>query len=111
MTNVFGDLSVLVFTATALQALGLLFQKQIILRLLVLTGSCVYVAYYLAQALPLWDAAIGSALIALANLIGLGMLLYSRLPIGMNEREREVLELVRIVEVARVRAAFKRFEA
>ena len=98
MTNVFGDLSVLVFTATALQALGLLFQKQIILRLLVLTGSCVYVAYYLAQALPLWDAAIGSALIALANLIGLGMLLYSRLPIGMNEREREVYEALGTLE-------------
>lgn len=98
MTDVFGDLSILVFTATALQALGFLFQKQIVLRLLVLTGSCVYIAYYLSQTLPLWDAAIGSSLIALANLIGLGMLLYSRLPIGMSDREREVYEALGTLE-------------
>lgn len=79
----------LVYIATAMQVLGLLITKQIMLRILVLIGSIFYVLFaYFHLSEPLWAAVYGSALIGLANLIGLSLLIYSRVPIGMTETER-----------------------
>lgn len=72
---------------------GLLFRDQIILRLLILAGSCCYIAYYsVAAAEPLWTAMAGSSLIVLANLYGLGALLASRRPSIVPERQRGLRE-------------------
>ena len=92
------EASILVLLATSMQMLGFLFQKQLTLRILVLTGSGFYILYYLSQTQPLWEAAIGSSLIATANLVGLGLLLYNRMPLGMNGREREVFEALGSLE-------------
>lgn len=64
--------------------LGFIFKNQIFLRLLVLFGTIFYILYYYHHpAEPLWGAIYGSAGIMIANLIGLGRLMYSRLPIGI----------------------------
>lgn len=79
--------------AVACYVSGLLFRDQIILRLLILGGSCCYIVYYsVAVAEPLWAAMAGSTLIVLANLYGLGALLASRRPSIVPERQRGLRE-------------------
>ncbi|MEM7060042.1 MAG: cyclic nucleotide-binding domain-containing protein [Pseudomonadota bacterium] len=83
----------LVYLATTMQVLGFLFRTQLILRLLVLLGTVFYIAfYYFHPAEPIWDAIYGSSLIGLANIIGLVILIYSRVPFGMSDWERELFD-------------------
>ncbi|MFK7942633.1 MAG: hypothetical protein AB8B85_06950 [Paracoccaceae bacterium] len=78
-----------VHLATASQVLGFLVTRQTVLRLLVLLGSGFYIVYYYMHlGTPQWDAIVGSSLIALANLVGLLVLIYSRMPIGMRGEDR-----------------------
>ncbi len=78
------DTEILVTLAILGYVLGFLFKSQITLRLLVLAASLFYIAYYYYHpSEPLWGAIWGSVLIIVANLIGLGRLMYSRLPIGI----------------------------
>ena len=97
-----------VYLATAAQVLGLLVTRQIILRVLVLVGSSLFVAYYyfhLGQ--PQWDALVGSSLIGLANLIGLLLLLHSRLPIGMKAQDRVLFDAFGGLEPGQFRRLMK----
>lgn len=66
----------LVYLAGALYVLGLVTINQILLRLLILSGTAVYILYYatVGQS-PLWEAIYVSMLIGAANLIGLTSLL------------------------------------
>ncbi|MEM7237668.1 MAG: hypothetical protein AAF501_07595 [Pseudomonadota bacterium] len=87
--------AVFVYLATGAQVLGLLVTRQLILRLLVLIGSGLFIFYYYTHlGQPQWEAIIGSSLIALANLIGLLLLVYSRLPIGLRGDERILFEAI-----------------
>lgn len=87
--------AVFVYLATGAQVLGLLVTRQLILRLLVLIGSGLFIFYYYTHlGQPQWEAMIGSSLIALANLVGLLVLLYSRLPIGLRGDERILFEAI-----------------
>ena len=82
-----------VHLATAAQVLGFLVTRQLILRLLVLVGSGFYIVYYyLHLGDPQWDAIVGSSLIGLANLFGLLVLIYGRIPIGMRGRDRVLFD-------------------
>lgn len=84
-----------VHLATAAQVIGLLVTRQLILRLMVLTGSALFVVYYYTHlGQPQWDAIVGSSLIGLANLVGLMVLLYSRIPIGMRGENRLLFEAI-----------------
>lgn len=66
----------LVYVAGAFYVTGLIITKQVVLRLLVLTGTTLYVVYYATvAATPLWEAIYVSVLIGLANIIGLTSLL------------------------------------
>ncbi|MEP3277244.1 MAG: cyclic nucleotide-binding domain-containing protein [Stappiaceae bacterium] len=68
----------LVFLAAAIQAAALLFRGQIRIRVLLLTGSGVYLAYYmLAAKEPLWEAMIATLAMALANIYGLVVMMLS----------------------------------
>ena len=79
----------IVVAAVACHVAGLLFRDQIVLRLLLLSGSAFYIVYYgVGAAEPLWTAMIGSGLIVLANLYGLAALLASRRPSIVPERQR-----------------------
>lgn len=75
MSEYFIHLSVpgtLVFAAAAIQAAALLFRGQVRIRVLLLIGSGVYLAYYmLATSEPLWEAMIATIAMALANIYGL----------------------------------------
>ena len=102
------DTALLVYLATTLQVLGFLFRTQIILRLLVLFGSILYVLfYYFHPSAPIWDAIYGSSLIALANLVGLALLIYSRVPLGMSDNERELFEALGGLEPGMFRKLMK----
>lgn len=79
--------------------LGFLFKSQITLRLLVLAASLFYIAYYYYHpAEPLWGAIWGSLLIIIANLIGLGRLMYSRLPIGIPANQWPIFKALEGLE-------------
>lgn len=92
LQDIFGT-TMFVYLATASQAIGLLVTRQVILRLLVLLGSALYIVYYYTHlGQPQWEAIVGSSLIGLANLIGLLLLLHSRMPIGMKPQDRVVFE-------------------
>ncbi|MDW3182240.1 MAG: cyclic nucleotide-binding domain-containing protein [Roseobacter sp.] len=70
---------ILVYLAGALYVAGLVTINQIVLRLLILTGTSVYILYYATvAATPLWEAIYVSVMIGTANLIGLSSLLARR---------------------------------
>lgn len=63
--------SLLIVGAVATYVIGFLFRDQIYTRLLVGLGSGLYILYYMTVGdVPLWDAVIGSSLIALSSLQG-----------------------------------------
>lgn len=69
---------VLIFIAGGSFVLGYLIINQVMLRLMMLFGSAVYIAYYaIAADEPLWGAMLSSVLMIVANLIGL-LGLYAR---------------------------------
>ena len=62
----------LVYIAGAFHFVGLIITRQVVLRLLLMAGSCLYVFYYATVAeTPLWDAIYISFMIITANVIGL----------------------------------------
>lgn len=64
--------TVLVTAAGALYAMGYLFINQMVLRCLVMAGSCLYLAYYYTAAdTPLWDAIHITLTLMAANAIGM----------------------------------------
>ncbi len=66
----------LVFLAAAIQAAALLFRGQLRLRVLLLTGSIVYLFYYMVAAKePLWEAMIATSAMSIANIYGLAVLI------------------------------------
>ncbi|MGZ2257010.1 cyclic nucleotide-binding domain-containing protein [Roseobacter sp. A03A-229] len=76
MTEYMYSPGALVYLAGALYVVGLITINQILLRLLILTGTSVYIIYYATVAeTPLWEAIYVSMLIGAANLIGLTSLL------------------------------------
>ena len=88
------DTSLLVYGAMASYALGFVFRRQVVLRLLVLLGSTLYVAYYFfhPEDGPLWDAILASVVIASATLFGLCRLLFDGVPSLVRPRDRAMFE-------------------
>ena len=85
--------SLLVYLAVACYAVGFVFKKQTLLRLFVIGGSCHYLAYYYFHPeTPLWDAMIGTLVIAGANVIGLCRLGVDALPGRIRAEDRAVHE-------------------
>lgn len=81
----------LVYCAGTFYVLGLLIINQVALRLLVLTGTCFYMAYYMTIAAePLWEAFYISVLIGLANVTGLAGLLARRSRLALPRAHRDV---------------------
>lgn len=90
---------ILVTMAILGYVLGFMFKSQIILRLLVLAATVFYIAYYYYHPEePLWGAIYGSLLIMAANLIGLGRLMYSRLPIGIPAEQWPIFKALEGME-------------
>ena len=91
--------SLLILTAVGAYVLAFLFRSQIYIRLLVVLGSVCYCAYYLTVGSePLWDAFLGTALIALASFQGMVRLWLSRIPAILNSADRPVWRLMGDIE-------------
>jgi hypothetical protein len=87
---------------------GFLFRDQIILRLLVLAGSMFYNAYYYWHGdAPQWEAMIGTSLIALANVIGLGQVVLSRYAVAIQHDFRVVYDALNGLEPGEFRQLMK----
>lgn len=83
----------LVLVAGGLHILGYLVIHQVALRLLLLAGTGVYVAYYLTVAAsPLWEAVFMSLGMGLANLMGLAGLYWRRSQLAVPARHRDLYE-------------------
>ena len=102
------DPDIYVRIAIALYVLGLLLRDQLKLRLALLAGGAFYILYYLSVGdAPMWDAALGSALMLCANLYGLCSLLLSRLSFSLTPEERAALGVLGPVEPGLLRGLMR----
>lgn len=85
--------SFLIIAAVATYIAGFLLRNQIHLRLLVFGGSLLYIWYY-AVVGPLWDAILGSSLIALASLQGVLILLWNKQPFAVPRSSRHIFAVI-----------------
>ncbi len=97
-----------VHAATTLYVLGFLCRDQILLRAVVLTGTCFYLAYYwFHETGPLWDPLIGSLLIGSANLRGLISLIHSRMDFTISREARPLYAALGLNEPGLFRALMR----
>lgn len=83
----------LVYLAGAFYVAGLAITNQIILRLFILTGTCVYLIYYSVIAdSPLWEAIYVSLLIGLANIGGLTSLIARRSRLAIPREHADIYD-------------------
>lgn len=83
----------LVYLAGAFYVAGLAITHQIILRLFILAGTCIYLIYYatLGES-PLWEAIYVSTLIGLANLGGLTSLIARRSRLAIPRAHADIYD-------------------
>lgn len=85
----FGDLlsaKIFVYLATICYVSGLLTRRELLLRLLLLTGTCFYIVYYYNIAEdPLWEAIGASLLIGMSSLPVIYRIFRERSTFGMSE--------------------------
>ena len=83
----------LVFLAGAFYVAGLAITNQIVLRLFILTGTCVYLVYYSTIAAdPLWEAIYVSLLIGMANIGGLTSLIARRSRLAIPRAHADIYD-------------------
>lgn len=100
--------SLLIVAAVSTYVLGFLFKEQIYTRLLVIIGSLFYITYYFSIGpTPLWDAIIGSSMIALSSFQGLVLLCWSRLNIAVPKNARHIYATVGKIEPGLFRRLFR----
>lgn len=91
----FNFTSLFIVGAVGTYILGFLFRSPVYIRLLVVLGSIFYACYYwIAVPTPLWDAIIGSLLIAVASGQGIVQLYWSRQPGSVRASNRDVFEVM-----------------
>ncbi len=91
MVFLFSLPDLLVLAAAGSYFLGYLFINQVILRLLVLFGTALYIAYYATVAdTPLWIAIWTSVALGCANLFGLGLLLAWRSRLAVPKEAAQI---------------------
>ena len=106
--EVFAALS-LVHLAAATQIVGFLVRDQIVLRIMILIGTCLYIAYYYVEpATPLWDAIICAVLMAAANLYMIIRLLADRRPGLFDEEDLLIYGAIRQIAPGEFKRLMKR---
>ena len=82
---------VLILLAGGAFVLGYLIINQVRLRIVLLIGTLLYIAYYATVAeTPLWGAIYASALTLTANLVGLAMLMVRRSRLAIPAAHRDI---------------------
>lgn len=93
MVDVLMTPETLVYLAGVFYILGLLIINQVILRLMVLTGTGFYSLYYATVAdTPLWEAMFISILIGCANIYGLAVLLAGRSRLAIPRKHADIFD-------------------
>jgi CRP-like cAMP-binding protein len=81
----------LIHAGALLYIIAFIVRDELVLRLLVVTGSLLYILYYyLFPAQPLWDAIISSVIMVAANFYVIGQVVLERTTFRMSEDEREL---------------------
>ncbi|GGX54798.1 hypothetical protein GCM10007385_23930 [Tateyamaria omphalii] len=81
----------IVLAAGAVFTLGYLIINQVILRLMILTGTLLYIWYYaVASDVPLWEAIYTSVVMGVANIIGLCSLFWRSSPLAVPYAHRDI---------------------
>lgn len=100
--------SLLIIGAVGFYFLGFLFRNQIYIRLLVAFGSFLYIIYYATVGTdPLWDAMIGSFMIATASLQGVVLLYWSKLPAAVPKKAQHIYDVIGSIEPGLFRRLYK----
>ncbi|WP_147103885.1 Crp/Fnr family transcriptional regulator [Tateyamaria sp. syn59] len=81
----------IVLAAGVVFTLGYLIINQVILRLMILTGTLLYIWYYAVAAdVPLWEAIYTSIVMGVANVIGLSSLFWRNSPLAVPIAHRDI---------------------
>lgn len=81
----------IVHFAAAFCLAGYLCRDQLLLRVLIIVGDCIYVLYYLlAPATPLWGGIFWAAVFAAVNALMIARIMADRAHFGMNDEEYEL---------------------
>lgn len=98
----------LVYGAGACYVLGLVIVNQLVLRALILLGTLFYIAYYwTATDTPLWEAIYISALILLANIIGIFVLVARKSRLAIPAEHADIRPLFEVLPPGDFRALMK----
>ena len=101
----------LVHLAAAIQIAGFLVRDQIVLRIMILIGTCLYVAYYYIEpTVPLWDAIVCGVLMAAANLYMIFRLGFDRRPGVFDEEDLLIYGAIRQIAPGEFKRLMKRAE-
>ncbi len=83
--------NIFVHIALAFYVAGFLTRNELLLRGLILCGTCFYILYYyFVSETPLWDAILASSVIGLANIVMITVILREGSLIGMNADMRRL---------------------
>lgn len=87
------DPGLLIHAGALLYIIAFIVRDELVLRLLVVTGSLLYILYYyLFPAQPLWDAIFSSIIMVGANFYVIGQVILERTTFRMSDDERELFE-------------------
>jgi len=87
------DPGLLIHAGALLYIVAFIVRDELVLRLLVVTGSLLYILYYyLFPAQPLWDAIVSSIIMVGANFYVIAQVILERTTLRMSEDERELFE-------------------
>ena len=85
------SISVLLNLGGLLYFIGFLVRDELILRILILSGTTLYLIYYLFFPTgPLWNAFITSSILGMANLWVLGKIVFERTTLALSENEKRL---------------------
>lgn len=99
----------LVYAAGLFYAVALLVRDELRLRLLILAGTGLYIAYYFTyRDPPQWDAIAVSAVLATCNIYILGFILFERTTLAMSDRERRLFARFETLNPGQFRRLMKR---
>lgn len=111
----FGGWALLVHLAALTQVIGYLIRDQLFLRILLLIGTVLYIAYYrLYPDAPLWDAIFWGCMLGLANLASIVFIIRDRTGFRMTEQQARLYtsfnrigpgEFRRLMKIARFEQA------
>lgn len=102
------DPSWLIHAGALLYIIAFIIRDELILRLLVVTGSGLYILYYyLFPEVPLWDAIFSSVIMVFANFYVLGQVVLERTTFRMSDDQKHLFEAFKTLSPGQFRHLLK----